>query len=70
MLAKLAEVLFIETLRPHSMAATLAPFGHSSDYAESSDDGNTMPNGTAAFPLPGDPLLGVQLGIGLRVGAR
>jgi hypothetical protein len=51
-------------------AATLAPFGHSSDYAASSDDGNTMPNGTAAFPLPGDPLLGVQLGIGLRVGAR
>jgi hypothetical protein len=51
-------------------AATLAPFGHSADYAATSDDGNTMPNTSGAFPLPGDPLLGVQLGIGLRVGAR
>jgi hypothetical protein len=53
-------------------AATLSPFGHSTDYA-SKDDGNTMnADGTTTglYPLPGDPLLGLQLGIGLRLGAR
>jgi hypothetical protein len=50
-------------------AATAAPFGHSDEYAPlPAADGTTM-NG-AAYPLPGDPMLGVQLGIGLRVGAR
>jgi len=47
-------------------AATVAPFGHSDDYAPA-PDGTTM-NG-AGFPLPGDPLFGVQLGVGLRLGA-
>lgn len=52
-------------------AATLAPFGHTDDYAGKTADGNTMPNtSNGAFPLPGDPLFGVQLGIGVRVGAR
>jgi hypothetical protein len=49
-------------------AATLAPFGHSDDYATKEADGTTM--NTGAYPLPGDPRLGVQLGIGLRLGAR
>jgi hypothetical protein len=48
-------------------AATLAPFGHEDPYAVG-PDGTVMPNGNA-FPLPGDPMLGVQLGIGLRLGA-
>jgi hypothetical protein len=49
-------------------AATAAPFGHTTDYA-TSPDGSVMAN-TGVFPLPGDPTFGVQLGIGLRVGAR
>jgi len=48
-------------------AATVAPFGHSEDYSPVSPDGTTM-NGTG-FPLPGDPWFGLQLGIGLRLGA-
>jgi hypothetical protein len=56
-------------------AATLAPFGHADSYGGTSDgsnDGTVMtPNtGAEAYPLPGDPLFGVQLGIGLRLGAR
>lgn len=49
-------------------AALVAPFGHGDEYAALSPDGTTMPN-TGVFPLPGDPLLAVQLGVGLRVGA-
>jgi hypothetical protein len=49
-------------------AATVAPFGHGDEYATQPPDGTTMPN-AAVFPLPGDPLLGIQLGVGLRVGA-
>lgn len=49
-------------------AATAAPFGHTGDYA-TSPDGTVMAN-TGVFPLPGDPTFGVQLGVGLRVGAR
>ena len=49
-------------------AATAAPFGHGEDYGAASD-GTMLPN-SASFPLPGDPLLGIQLGVGLRVGAR
>ena len=49
-------------------AATAAPLGHTGDYA-TSPDGTVMTN-TGAFPLPGDPTFGVQLGVGLRVGAR
>jgi hypothetical protein len=47
-------------------AATLAPFGHTADYGEKAADGTTM---NLAYPLPGDPPLGVQLAIGLRLGA-
>jgi len=43
---------------------TLAPFGHRDDYAVSS--AGTDPS---AFPIPGEPGSGVQLGVGLRVGA-
>jgi hypothetical protein len=49
-------------------AAVAAPLGHSDEYA-TSPDGTTMTN-AGELPLPGDPLLGVQLGVGLRVGAR
>lgn len=49
-------------------AATAAPFGHTGDYA-TSPDGTVMAN-TGVFPLPGDPTFAVQLGVGLRVGAR
>lgn len=48
-------------------AAVAAPLGHSDEYA-TNPDGTTMNAGQ--LPLPGDPLLGVQLGVGLRVGAR
>lgn len=47
-------------------AATLAPFGHGDPYKPIGADGTVM---TPALALPGDPLLGVQLGVGLRVGA-
>jgi hypothetical protein len=50
-------------------AATLSPMGHSADYQDKdaiNADGTMNP----AYPLPGDPLFGVQLGIGLRLGAR
>ncbi len=43
---------------------TLAPFGHRDDYTVSS--AGTDPS---AFPIPGEPGSGVQLGVGLRVGA-
>ena len=45
-------------------SATFAPFGHRDDYGGSSG----MP-GTSAFPLPGEPGTGIQLGVGLRVGS-
>lgn len=50
-------------------AAIAAPFGHADAYPGYSADGTTMSNGSA-FPLPGNPLLGLELGVGLRVGAR
>jgi hypothetical protein len=50
-------------------AATLAPLSHTGDYAGKSPDGNTGPN-AGAYPLPGDAMLGLSLGIGVRVGAR
>lgn len=49
-------------------AATAAPFGHSDEYAMTNPDGTTA-NG-ALYPLPGDPMLGLQVGVGLRVGAK
>ncbi len=51
-------------------AATAAPFGHDEPYAvEPNPDGTTMmPPGS--YPLPGDPLVSAQLGVGLRLGAR
>jgi hypothetical protein len=49
-------------------AATAAPFGHSDEYGIQADGTTTNANG-ATFPLPGDPILGLQLGIGLRLGA-
>ncbi|HEY5926723.1 MAG TPA: hypothetical protein VIV11_33785 [Kofleriaceae bacterium] len=49
-------------------AATAAPFGHDDDYGEGQTMIGTMPN-TASFPLPGDPMFGFQLGVGLRLGA-
>ena len=51
------------------VAATAAPFGHGDDYGTKPPDGMVMPN-TGYAPLPGDPTLGIQLGIGLRIGAR
>jgi hypothetical protein len=50
-------------------AATLAPFAHTGEYATKNPDGNNLPN-AGAYPLPGDPVLGLQLGIGIRVGSR
>jgi len=43
---------------------TVAPFGHREDFGVSST--GTDPS---AFPIPGEPGTGVQLGVGLRVGA-
>ncbi|HEY5948328.1 MAG TPA: hypothetical protein VIV40_22680, partial [Kofleriaceae bacterium] len=52
-------------------AATLAPLGHSDDYAAIKADGTTGTSGNlGGYPLPGDPLFGVQIGIGLRVGGK
>ena len=50
-------------------AATFAPLGHASDYA-AKEDGTAGNLPGAGYPLPGDPMLGIQLGIGLRLGAR
>ncbi|HSK01906.1 MAG TPA: hypothetical protein VK932_11720, partial [Kofleriaceae bacterium] len=50
------------------VAATIAPLGHHEDYG-TDPASTTMPN-TASLGLPGDPLLGLQLGVGIRFGAR
>ena len=55
-------------------AATIAPFGHTDAYAAKAPDGTTMTdpntmNTAGLYPLPGDATFGIQLGIGLRVGA-
>jgi hypothetical protein len=52
-------------------AATIAPFGHADDYAAGTESGGTMTMPASdSYPLPGDSLFGIQLGIGLRVGSR
>lgn len=61
----LAEHVWLDGLA----GTTLAPFGNDRAYANLSADGTTM-NSNGSSRSPGDPVLGLQLGIGLRLGAR
>ena len=66
---RLAVPLFEHVWLEGIASMTVAPFGHAAPFGASTADPATMP-GTAGLALPGEPWTALQLGVGLRVGAR
>jgi hypothetical protein len=66
---RLAVPLFEHVWLEGIASLTAAPFGHAAPFAATSPDPGTMP-GTVDLSLPGEPWTAIQLGVGLRVGAR
>ena len=66
---RLAVPLFEHVWLEGIASMTVAPFGHAAPFGSNTADPATMP-GTADLALPGEPWTALQLGIGLRVGAR
>jgi hypothetical protein len=66
---RLAVPLFEHVWLEGSASLTAAPFGHAAPFADAVPDPSTMP-GSVDLSLPGEPWTAIQLGVGLRVGAR